>query len=249
MKQKSILAFAFATAIFFSCSSIKKSSTTPTWLITEDVQKDETYQKIIKNDARLYAMISGVFLQYVTWSGDSTYSIWKLNEGKDSMILSAIPVGTPSKDGYWLYHYQYMTDLPDKPLMTAFSRLENIDRDTILQIFYEVPKGFNPPMNKILKDVKQTFSEIEFDSLKLSPIDEQVLYWRISPLYFEGVSSFVTSRQNEPHTMFTKDFFKISPQRIKQQRRHYNKEKNKYINAGPEKFEKLANVRGFDNVK
>ncbi len=245
MKKLSFyLSILLLVALLNACkNSQNKKDLNPTLIIT-DAQKAETYQKIIKNDARLYAMLSGKFMQYLTKKGE--YTPWLVGEEQDSILLCVIPIGDPNKNGHWLYHYQYMTDLPDAPLMTAFSKLKTIDRDTILQVFYEVPKGFNPPISQILKTKEAVFEEITYDSSKLSLIDETATYWRVKPLLFEGESSFVAVEKQTEAVSYVKDYFKITPERNITKRRFYNQAKTSFIPHGPDKFEKIANIEGFN---
>ena len=82
-----------------SCSTTNKTN----FVEDKSITQDATFTAIKSNVARLHAMMCGAFVQY-NMSTDSTnmpkYTPWKVNDGKDSVMLYTIPVDDPSKS--WL---------------------------------------------------------------------------------------------------------------------------------------------------
>ncbi|MFK7797051.1 MAG: hypothetical protein AB8E82_06330 [Aureispira sp.] len=184
-------------------------------LYGKDVTAPSTYRDVKGNIPRLKAMISGRFVQYNT-VGDTKrkkYSVWKVNGGKDSVVIYQLPVGEPNKDGHWVYHYQFMTSLPNDPVYTAFSKMTEINRDSIVAVYYEVPDDFKTTIPEIIAEPQKAFKDFEFKRLKLSKTGEKVYYNRKTPLNYYGVSRWMntTSKNPERKGGYDADYYIVTP--------------------------------------
>lgn len=210
-------------------------------LYGKDVTAPSTYRDVKGNIPRLKAMMSGRFVQYNTL-GDANrkqYSVWKVNGGKDSVVIYQLPVGNPNKDGHWMYHYQFMTSLPNEPVYAAFSKMTEINRDSILAVYYEVPDDFNTTIPEIIADPENSFKDFEFKRLKLSKTGEKVYYNRKTPLNYYGVSRWVntTSKVPERKGGYDADCYNVTPNIYSFGKVFYSKDR-KYL--GPSKKEFLV---------
>ena len=197
---------------------------------TEDMCKSSAYENIKGNVPRLKAMLSGKFTVYNTNrdSARQSYSPWLVNEGKDSVVVYTIPVGEANRNGHWLYLYQYMTSLPDEPIYEAFAKLERIDRDSIVAIYYEAPEDFKYSMADILADPKGLFKEFYFDDLLLSETGEKVWYIRQSPLKYYGISNWIDTEEHPRPDLkngFNRDYYIVAPSNYHFGKEYYTKEK------------------------
>ncbi len=149
-------------------------------------REDATYQVIKSNVARLQAMLNGKYIQYNardTSAERPNYQVWRVNEGQDSVMLYVFPAGDPAKVGYWSFHYQVLTSLPDNPTSTHFEHFQLIDRDTIKSTFYAVPKEIELSLDTLLNNSEALFQDINF--MKLQPLETNgSVYLRNNPLSF-----------------------------------------------------------------
>ena len=201
-------------------------------LYGKDVTASSTYRDVKGNIPRLKAMMSGRFVQYNT-VGDAKrkqYSVWKVNGGKDSVVIYQLPVGDPNKDGHWLYHYQYMTSLPNEPVYAAFSKMTEINRDSILAVYYEVPEDFDITIPEIIANPQKAFKDFEFKYLKPSKTGEKVYYNRKTPLNYYGVSRWVKTTSKDPERKggYDADYYIVTPSKYFFGKVFYNKDK-KYL--------------------
>lgn len=151
--------FYFLVIMFSSCKNTESVTNTTT----------VDYQGIRSNVARLQAMLAGKYLQLIETKqqdGSSTFETWKVNDAQDSVIMYSVPVGEPNKDGYWLYHYQMMTSLPEEPIYEVFEKLTAIQRDTITSVLYTVPEDFEVTLKSLEKKDKKAFEAINFTTLQ-----------------------------------------------------------------------------------
>lgn len=198
----------------------------------------EYYQSIKSNVARLRGLLSGKFVQYVvppsflvkdsleningimelkdpskaislTEFTQNKYITWLVNEQKDSIIMYSIPVGNPNKDGYWLYHYQILTSLPNEPVYEVFEQFTERNRDSITSVYYSVPEDFNVPLEQLLANYKVEFEIIEFKKLE-ERAGETGLYLRQNPLFFKDEGPLVSYDPNS--TVHQKNIYEIYPE-------------------------------------
>lgn len=207
------------------------------------ITKDETFSGIKSNVARLQAMICGEFVQYNERKSDGkvVYKTWKVNDGKDSVLQYTLPVGDPQKIGYWLYHYQVITSLPDEPIFEAFEKLETVDRDTIISTFYKVPENFNPPLEELKKKHRNAFASIDVSKLKLDEAEGKNIFVRQNPLFFKGTSTLVLDPQNK---LYTRYVYEIKPSGMMMYTEGYKTlDAKQKVRTSSEKFVKSAMVR------
>ena len=211
----------------FSCNTTKDvaaSNSGQTWLSGPEIYKNETYTGINGNIPRLQAMLVGEFVQCYKESEDGDYYPWLVNEGKDSIMIYALPAGDPNKVGHWIYYYQILTSLPDEPIYQAFFTLKALDRDTIKAIYYKVPDNFKASLKDVKKNANSLFDQVDFEKLVEMTGNESVLYTRQNPLYFKGESSFY----EDPHQKdcYVKSYYDISPKDYNFTLRVFDKDKN-----------------------
>ncbi|MGH1334723.1 MAG: hypothetical protein ACRBFS_01240 [Aureispira sp.] len=216
-------------------------------LYSNDVLTKEAYADIKGNIPRLKAMMAGRFVQHNT-NGDparKVYSVWKVNGKKDSVVIYQLPVGDPNKDGHWVYHYQFMTSLPNDPVYAAFSKMTEINRDSIVAFYYEVPDDFTATIPEILAKPENVFRDFDFDDLKISETNEVVYYERKTPLQYYGVSRWMNSTSDDPEREggYEADYYRISPDRFTFGKAIYNKEKKFLGNTAGERLVKEARVQ------
>lgn len=166
------------------------------------------YQMIRTNIDRLQALLVGEFIQQIerVVEGETVYSTWKVNDGKDSILLYSIPVGEPNKIGHWIYHYQILTSLPDEPVYEAFEHLVVVDRDTVRSMYYKAPESFNFPLKELLKTQRNSFKEVELSKLEVDEDGGQ--YIRQSILNFSNTTIIVPNPQGKD---YKKDIYEIKP--------------------------------------
>ena len=153
-------------------------------------------------------MKSGVFVQYREYWAHNTIVPWKVNEGKDSMILFITPVGSSNKDGYWIYYHQFLSNLPNDPVYTAYEKLEMLSRDTFKGTYYNSPATFE--WEKVIKKDKSV-SQLDFNSLEAT--GEEVFYVRKNATSFEGFSVIYKNiTKSESHRKFRQDKYFYSPE-------------------------------------
>ena len=213
------LLFLMTTCALFSCKSTQKGTAAKnkkdetTVLVYDNVRDKSSYENIKGSIPRLRAMMAGKFTQYNT-AGDperKVYSVWKVNEGKDSVVIYHIPVGDPNKDGYWMYHYQGLTSLPDEPVFTCFTKLEEINRDTIVGSYYAVPEDFSLTIPTLLAGPKKLFKDFDFKGL--TAMDDEVKYIRQTPLEYIGLAPLRPLEQPDGEKKYMGEYYSITPER------------------------------------
>lgn len=227
-------------------------------IVGPEITADETFSGITNNTARLRAMICGNYVQHNNVKNennkDGEYKAWYVNNGKDSVVLYSIPVGNPNKVGYWIYHSQIMTSLPDQPIYQAFEKLIEVDRDTTRSIYYEVPESFKSvyeyeseddepvAFKEFVANIIQTFDKLDLSTLELSKHGEQVLYIRENPLFFKGITPLMPHDRRKG--WFKQDFYEVTPKGIIYSINTYEKETDsKPLVVQIDKFIKLAMIK------
>lgn len=85
------------------------------------------YLQLPNNYERLCALRSGLFAQYLVSRTDSS-GPW-MAQG-DSVLMYIRQVGQPNRDGYWLLVQQFLSGLPNEPMVTWLEKVERISRDS-----------------------------------------------------------------------------------------------------------------------
>lgn len=203
------VSFIFLILLSSSCNrSLSKESQE----ILPKFSDPSTYQAIRSNVARLQAMLSGVFVQKSYKQEQDKYITWFVNDRQDSIMLYSLSIGDPNRDGYWLYHYQIMTSLPDDPVYQAFERLVVVDRDTIQSTFYSIPDNFEITLEELLTEGKKTFDDIDFDKLILDGGEDAGQYIRQNILYFS--SEIMKPIEDHPEYKSELITYKVYPAQI-----------------------------------
>lgn len=212
-----------------SKSRNKKAGKSVMLLYSDNLSTNAAYEDIKGNIPRLKAMMSGRFVTYNTTadSARKVYSAWKVNEGKDSVMIYQLPIGDPNKDGHWMYSYQYMTSLPEDPVYESFFKMTEINRDSIVAIYYEVPKDFTATIPQILAKPTEVFRDFPFESLEPSKTGEVVYYKRKTPLHYVGISRLLNTGSKIPEREggYDADYYIIKPELYSFGTAVYNREK------------------------
>lgn len=148
----------------------------------KDPFSDDYYQKMNSNIDRLYHLKSGLFVQYQENLADSSMRIWDFNDGEDSIVLFVQPVGEISKNGYWLYCRQFVSNMPETPVYEAYEHLEQISRDSFKGTYYKLPESIK--WEKVMDP--EALTAVNFDALE--PNGELIFYNKISNVKFFGNS-------------------------------------------------------------
>lgn len=240
VKRKSLstyLSYCFLLLCFSACKNTRV-------VVDPSIPKlppHKEYESIVSNVARLQALLTGSFVQQVEQSiqGKRVYRTWKVNDEQDSIILYSIPVGEPNKIGYWIYHYQIMTSLPNEPVYEAFEHLEVIQRDSIKSVYYEAPESFNIPLATLLKQQRTSFEEIPFSKLVVE--EDGGIYVREKILYFTNKTSIVANPQGADYKI---DIYNIKPNSIDYKTLFYtDAEGANLIERVSSRFVKLENFK------
>ncbi len=164
-----------------ACSTIAPSNTakSPTTTVFEEAY----YQDLEKNIVRLHHLLQGTFTAH-TGSKSAELTSWTVSEG-DSVVLYSVPLGEPSKNGYWIYSYEFMTSLPDAPIYTSIKRLQQINRDTVDVYYYTSKKPLHICLLDLL-DVRRLNAKIDWEQLEQQ--EKRVRYARQSSSHFIGTS-------------------------------------------------------------
>ncbi|MGH1334725.1 MAG: hypothetical protein ACRBFS_01250 [Aureispira sp.] len=166
-------------------------------LFGDQIREENTYESINGNIPRLKFMLAGQFIQYVRDSLGN-YGPWLVNEGKDSVLIYQIPVGNPNKDGHWVYNYQYLTSLPNDPVISSFSKMTALNRDSIVLVDYDAPDNFEASIEDILVAPEKVFKEFDFKKLKPSIPLYRVDYVRQTPLHYIGICENKLAPNGQP---------------------------------------------------
>jgi hypothetical protein len=172
---------------------------------SKDILSEEYYTQLGSNIERLHKLRAGSFIQK-NMDTTGTLQPWYVNGGEDSVMLYSCVVGDPKKDGYWIYHHQFMSNMPDMPLYTALEHIEAIDRDTFVGQFYKCPVELS--LEEVMTK-KNAFKEVEFD--KLEKMDEKIHYWKVDYTEFHGFSEpYFQSDIDREKGNYHVDFYRIT---------------------------------------
>lgn len=254
MKHISLFVIAIlAFLVVYSCGKTKEttklhsvtaSKSSSIFLKGAAATQDESYSHIVNNAARLRAMLTGSFVQYNTGTDpqNKKFKVWTVNDGKDSVVVYQIPVGDFQKVGHWMYQYQIMTSLPDEPIYEAFSKLVEISRDSIQEIYYDAPADFNVPLAELLKNPDAAFAKVNLSKLQPSPDPEHIMYVRQSPLFFIGYSPMILDPEPRNKDGYKIMRYEIKPQLIAYTTTVFDKNKKELV-SNEEHLHKLSMMK------
>lgn len=177
MKNMSILVLIICTV--YGCNSAKntvKTSATPQLTPLDE----DFYATFNGNQARLHQLMLGTFVAYDNKKGEALES-WTVSE-TDSVILYSFQIGDITKQGYWIYSYEFMTSLPNNPIYTTIKEIVQKDRDTFEIHYYETPTKYT--LLDILE--KKVLDDIDFKKLVKTP--KITTFHRINNTSFLGYS-------------------------------------------------------------
>ena len=205
MRVFSYLFILLLLGIFVQSSNAQKKNKD-----SKDVLSEEYYTQLGSNIERLHKLRLGVFVQY---NQDTTGKLnyWQFNDGEDSVLLYTVPAGNVNKDGYWVYHHQFISNMPDMPLYTAFEHIVPITRDSFVGHLYESPLSLS--LDDLL-DKKSAFEDIDFKSLK--EIDEKIYYYKVNFTEFHGFSvPYFRSDRDKEDDRYSIDFYRITKENMR----------------------------------
>ncbi|EJF52394.1 hypothetical protein SapgrDRAFT_0651 [Saprospira grandis DSM 2844] len=167
----------------------------------------EHYKKLDGNLERLFHLRQGVFRQKnKTKSGE--LKSWYVNSGQDSVMLYTVALGNKHRDGYWLLHYQFMSNLPDMPVYTALEHITEINRDSLHGQMYKLPVEVK--LSQLLKKPKKNLGKIKLDLEELEALDEEIFYWKRDYNSFEGHSlPYFQNQAKREEKKYTIDYYYI----------------------------------------
>ncbi|WP_156039837.1 CpcT/CpeT family chromophore lyase [Aureispira sp. CCB-QB1] len=208
-----------------------------------DSRQDETYSVIKGSVKRLHSIMCGKFVQYNTALDPEgkKYSTWLINEGQDSVVVYHLPVGNPNKEGYWMYNCQVMTSLPNEPLHATFSKLVEINRDTIHAVYYDLPEEFEASLEDMLSNPEKAFESVNLLELKESE-GAEVVYVRESPIHYKGETRWFADERENNEGGFVATYFLVRPQMMVFGRNVYNKDKEYLGQTQGERLRKDAMI-------
>jgi len=89
--------------------------------------EEDYYLQFNGVEERLAQLMSGRFNCYSV----RKKAIWRVNDGKDSIMAYAVPIGNPAKQGTWVYREIIMTHFPEQPAVQAFYKITQISPDSL----------------------------------------------------------------------------------------------------------------------
>lgn len=163
-KSTILLSLSFCCLfLFFSCSSNKgtTNNTIPKSKIKKGLSnlEEDYYLQFNGTEERLVQLMSGAFDCYSVRKKD----IWRVNDGKDSIVAYATPIGNPAKQGYWVYREIIMTNFPEQPAVQSFYKITKVSPDSLLMEEYW-PKSKTNPYIGIQHKKNRTFKEEDLGS-------------------------------------------------------------------------------------
>lgn len=166
-------------SVISSTIKIKKKEVPPT------VFEYQYYQDLQKNIVRLHQLMQGTFVAHARLDQNMELRPWKVSE-VDSVVLYTVPLGDIDKYGYWLYSYEFMTSLPDKPIYTSIKQIKQVSRDSLVVLYYQHKKDLKITLNDVL-DANVLNEKIHLDRLVLQ--NKQVFYSKKTAANFVGYSA------------------------------------------------------------
>lgn len=189
-----------------SCSNSKKTTTTgPTPF------EPAYYANIDGNINRLHQLFQGAFVAY-----DEDQNQWEVSDG-DSVILYTQAIGEVSKNGHWIYNYDFMTSLPNEPIYTSIKKIEQIDRDSFAIIYYQSDQSYT------LEEMRaeQPFMGKKFNFDLMTKRDKKVIFVKKSAHVFVGHSNIYEDKQLN---CLRQNIYEITPKYYKVSAKFFDKE-------------------------
>lgn len=196
--MKNITFLLAATTVLMSCSTQKnaKKDIGPTSL------EDAYYNALNGNQARLHQLMLGTFVAHAGKDGENLES-WTVTD-TDSVVLYSFAIGNVSKEGYWIYSYEFMTSLPNNPIYTAIKQIVQKDRDTFEVHYYTPPNSTKIRLIDILK--KNALEDLDIKTLVKTP--KITTYYRVNNTNFIGYSEVYEDKDCK---CFRRNNYDISP--------------------------------------
>lgn len=217
----------------YACGNAKKSndtarktSKTVNWVEGRVCRADETYSAVNGTLQRPTNMIAGRYVQYNTNRSEDgkQYSVWMVNEGKDSVMVYQIPVGNPNKVGYWMYYRQILTSLPNEPIFERVSHFTQLSRDSIKEEYYELPEGVTIDFETLIENPPKALDVVKLDQLNKQVKEETLIYVRKTPLMYDAEEQKIELLVGANKGKFGAKYYTIQPSKIKMGMRIYTKE-------------------------
>lgn len=206
-KEKIIYLSLSILTLFMSCLSSKNATTTST-ATTHDKYSKEYYNNLSSNKERIIELLSGTFVHRFKDPDVPEFTVWKVNDNMDSIIIHMIRVGNPNKDGYWIYRSQFMTHLPNEPFNSSLQKIESISRDTFKTVTYipvkqySIEEVLDPNFSKtvVLNGLKSANQEVTYVQ---NPKDRT---------NFKGTSNLIDIPKNmKKQQKYIQEVYNISP--------------------------------------
>lgn len=213
--MKFLIPSLFGFVLLLSCTPNKSTES----LIEYQTLKKEYYEDLAKNINRLHHLMQGTFVSY---SRDTTGNLqyWNVTDG-DSVVLYSKAIGDVTKQGYWIYSYEFMTSLPNDPIYTSVKKIDQIDRDTFVISYYKSPKAY-----KLTEILDENFSlDLDFDDFIKT--GKKVHYTRQSNTHFLGNS--IVYEDPQCHCL-RKNIYDITPTNYEVNTDFYSKKDSSFIN-------------------
>ena len=177
--MRNITFLILVLCVAYGCKSTNNGTKSPT--VTQLTPLDENfYTTFSGNQARLHQLMLGTFVAYDSKEGEALES-WTVSE-TDSVILYSFQIGDITKQGYWVYSYEFMTSLPNNPIYTTIKEIVQKDRDTFEVHYYETPAKYT--LLDILE--KKVLDDIDFKKLVKTP--KMTTFHRVTNTHFRGYS-------------------------------------------------------------
>ncbi|MCH2043054.1 MAG: hypothetical protein MK212_02850 [Saprospiraceae bacterium] len=213
--MKFVIPSLFGTIVLLSCTANKSTES----LLEYQTLQHEYYENLGKNICRLHHLMQGAFVSY-SYDTAGQLQYWNVTDG-DSVVLYSKPIGEISKQGYWIYSYEFMTSLPNDPIYTSIKKIDQIDRDTFEISYYKSPKVYK--LTEILDD---NFSnKLDFDDFIKT--DKKVRYIRQNNTQFIGSS--IIYEDPQCHCL-RKNIYDITPTSYEVSSDFYSKKDTTFIN-------------------
>jgi hypothetical protein len=128
--NKIYILFLFILFYCLSCSGSQKSTKSPSPPINDPNSTigSAYYLQFNGLEERLSQLMSGSFYCYSVRKKD----VWRVNDGKDSLMAHATVIGDRDKQGLWVYREVVMSHFPEKPAVQSFFKITKISPDSLL---------------------------------------------------------------------------------------------------------------------
>lgn len=134
IRTRTLLSFMVVSCLFYRCKTTVETTPDVSFL------SDEYYLQFNSLEAKMAQLMCGHFSCYRLGNGE----LFEVNEGKDSIVVYAVTVGDPNKDGTWVYKEGVLSNLPDKPLTQLFQKIEREAPDSLTIYEYRPKESSNP---------------------------------------------------------------------------------------------------------